>query len=105
MTEPQLSVRSARARDLAHKLARQTRRTIAQIVEEALQDYQAKLLAGEAATPLDRAWALAAADRAGVPAGTTSAHGDLYDDEGHFKSPFIGSASHRQAGSAPAKIQ
>ena len=82
MTEPQFFVRSARARDLAHKLARQTRRTIAQIVEEALQDYQAKLLAGEAATPLDRAWALAAADRAGMPSGVTSAHGDLYDDEG-----------------------
>lgn len=82
MTEPQLSVRSARARALAHKLARQTRRTIARVVEEALEDYQAKLLAGEAATPLERAWAIAAADQAGVPAGTTTDHGDLYDEDG-----------------------
>ena len=82
MTEPQLSVRSARARDLAHKLARQTRRPIARVVEAALEDYQAKLLAGDAETPLDRAWAIAAADRGAVPAGTTSDHGDLYDEDG-----------------------
>ena len=39
MAEPQLSVRSARARDLAHRLARRERRTIADIVERALEDY------------------------------------------------------------------
>jgi hypothetical protein len=39
MAEPQLSVRSARARDLAHKLARRENRTIADIVERALESY------------------------------------------------------------------
>jgi uncharacterized protein (UPF0276 family) len=35
MAEPQLSVRSARARALAHRLARRERRTVADIVERA----------------------------------------------------------------------
>jgi hypothetical protein len=39
MAEPQLSVRSARARDLAHKLARRENRSIAEIVERALESY------------------------------------------------------------------
>lgn len=39
MAEPQLSVRSARARDLAHRLARRENRTIADIVERALEAY------------------------------------------------------------------
>lgn len=39
MAEPQLSVRSARARDLAHTLARRENRTIAEIVERALESY------------------------------------------------------------------
>lgn len=39
MTEPQLSVRSARARELAHRLAKHERRTIAEIVERALEAY------------------------------------------------------------------
>ena len=40
MPEPQLSVRSARARDLAHELARREGRTIAEIVERALEAYR-----------------------------------------------------------------
>ncbi len=40
MAEPQLSVRSARARDLAHRLARRENRTIADIVERALEAYE-----------------------------------------------------------------
>lgn len=40
MSEPQLSVRSARARALAHRLARRERRTIADIVERALEAYE-----------------------------------------------------------------
>lgn len=40
MPEPQLSVRSARARDLAHRLARGERRTLAEIVERALEAYE-----------------------------------------------------------------
>ncbi len=42
MAEPQLSVRSARARDLAHRLARRENRTIADIVERALEAYEVR---------------------------------------------------------------
>jgi hypothetical protein len=37
MAEPQLSVRSAKARDLAHRLARRENRSIADIVERELE--------------------------------------------------------------------
>ncbi|KGE02385.1 MULTISPECIES: type II toxin-antitoxin system VapB family antitoxin [Rhizobium/Agrobacterium group] len=40
MAEPQLSVRSAKARELAHRLARRERRSIADIVERALEAYE-----------------------------------------------------------------
>lgn len=40
MTKPQLSIRSAKARDLAHRLARRERRTVAAIVERALEEYE-----------------------------------------------------------------
>jgi hypothetical protein len=39
MTAPQLSVRSKRARDLAHQLSRREGRPIHAIVEEALSEY------------------------------------------------------------------
>ena len=42
MAEPQLSVRSAKARDLAHRLARRENRTIADVVERALESYEVK---------------------------------------------------------------
>jgi microcystin degradation protein MlrC len=42
MAEPQLSVRSARARDLAHRLARRENRTVADIVERALVAYEVR---------------------------------------------------------------
>ena len=41
MVEPQLSVRSARARELAHRLAKRERRTVAEVVERALEEYSA----------------------------------------------------------------
>ena len=41
MPEPQLSVRSARARDLAHRLAKRERRTVAEVVVRALAEYSA----------------------------------------------------------------
>ena len=41
MAEPQLSVRSAKARELAHRLARHERRSIAEVVERALEAYAA----------------------------------------------------------------
>ncbi len=40
MAEPQLSVRSAKARDIAHRLALREKRTVAQIVERALEQYE-----------------------------------------------------------------
>ena len=40
MAEPQLSVRSAKARDLARRLARREGRSIADIVERALEAYE-----------------------------------------------------------------
>ncbi|HUB14944.1 MAG TPA: hypothetical protein VMB34_23560 [Acetobacteraceae bacterium] len=42
MPEPQLSVRSAKARDLAHRLARRERRSVADIVERALEAYEVR---------------------------------------------------------------
>ena len=40
MAEPQLSVRSAKARDLARRLARREQRSIADVVERALEAYE-----------------------------------------------------------------
>lgn len=40
MAEPQLSVRSSKARDLAHRLAVREKRTIAEVVERALEAYE-----------------------------------------------------------------
>lgn len=42
MAEPQLSVRSARACDLAHRLARRENRSIADVVERALEAYEVR---------------------------------------------------------------
>jgi predicted transcriptional regulator len=39
MAEQQLSIRSTRARNLAHKLAKKEQRTVSQIVERALDAY------------------------------------------------------------------
>lgn len=49
MAEPQLSVRSSRARDLAHRLARRENRTVAEIVERALEVYEAQEMGREPA--------------------------------------------------------
>jgi hypothetical protein len=42
MPQPQLSVRSAKARALAHRLARREKRSIAEIVERALESYEVR---------------------------------------------------------------
>lgn len=42
MAEPQLSVRSAKARDLARRLARRENRSIADVVERALESYEVR---------------------------------------------------------------
>ena len=47
--ERQLSVRSERARDLAHRLAARERRSIAQVVERALDLYARHTLGEESA--------------------------------------------------------
>ncbi|MDE1996367.1 MAG: type II toxin-antitoxin system VapB family antitoxin [Rhizobiaceae bacterium] len=49
MAEPQLSVRSAKARDLAHRLARRENRSIADIVERALEAYEVREAGRESA--------------------------------------------------------
>ena len=49
MAEPQLSVRSAKARDLAHRLARRERRSIADSVERALEAYEIREAGAEPA--------------------------------------------------------
>lgn len=54
MAEPQLSVRSARARDLAHRLARRENRSIADIVERALEAYEVRETSREPAADFYR---------------------------------------------------
>ena len=62
MTAPQLSVRSAKARDLAHELSRRERRPIHAIVEDALVEYARKHPQQSAAAFLKRLKALAVED-------------------------------------------
>lgn len=50
MAEPQLSVRSAKARDLAHRLARRENRSIVDVVERALESYEIRGAACEPAS-------------------------------------------------------
>jgi hypothetical protein len=61
MAEPQLSVRSARARDLAHRLARRENRSIADIVERALEAYETQQTGREPAADFYRRISLQAA--------------------------------------------
>jgi hypothetical protein len=82
MSEPQLSIRSSKARDLAHALARRTGQPINRLVEQALERYDRDLRRQQAQTPMDVLLGLMAEGRSGVPEGTTSAHDDLYDEHG-----------------------
>lgn len=82
MSEPQLSVRSTKARDLAHARSRRTGLPINKLVEQALERYDQELRAQPDKTPADALWDLMAEGRCSVPAGTTSAHDDLYDENG-----------------------
>jgi hypothetical protein len=59
MTSPQLSVRSARARDLAHQLSALEQRPIHAIVEDALTQYAARHPQQSAAAFLKRLKSLA----------------------------------------------
>lgn len=82
MSEPQLSIRSGKAKDLAHALARRTGQPINRLVELALERYDQELREKSAQTPTDALWDLMAEGRRSVPAGTTSSHDDLYDEHG-----------------------
>jgi hypothetical protein len=62
MTSPQLSVRSARARDLAHQLSALEQRPIHAIVEDALTQYAARHPQQSAAAFLKRLKSLAVSD-------------------------------------------
>src|SRR6516162_219719 len=55
MAEPQLSVRSAKARDLARRLARREHRSIADVVERALEAYEIREAGREPASAFLRA--------------------------------------------------
>lgn len=62
MTSPQLSVRSARARDLAHQLSKREQRPIHAIVEDALEQYAVRHPQPSAASFLKRLKSLAVSD-------------------------------------------
>ncbi|MBL0373679.1 type II toxin-antitoxin system VapB family antitoxin [Rhizobium sp. KVB221] len=82
MSEPQLSIRSAKAKELAHALARRTGMPMNRLVEQALEHYDGALRHENNRHPIDAVWELAAEGRRTVPAGATSDHHDLYDDSG-----------------------
>jgi hypothetical protein len=82
MSEPQLSVRSSKARDLAHALARRTGQPINRLVELALERYEKDLRQEQSKSPMDVLLDLMAEGRRSMPAGTTSDHDDLYDEHG-----------------------
>jgi hypothetical protein len=82
MSEPQLSIRSSKARDLAHALSRRTGQPINRLVEIALERYEQDLSDHKVSYPMDAVWELAAEDRRNIPAGTTSNHDEFYDENG-----------------------
>lgn len=82
MSETQLSVRSKKARDLAHAMARRTGQPINKLVEQALERYDLELRQQSARTPIDVLSDLMAEGRRAVPTATTSAHDDFYDEYG-----------------------
>ena len=82
MSEPQLSVRSTKARDLAHALARRTGLPINKLVEQALERYDQELRNDKIRSPMDAVWDLAAEDRRNIASGVTSVHDEFYDENG-----------------------
>ena len=82
MPEPQLSIRSAKARALAQRLARRTGLSMNRLVEQALERFDSELRSGSNAHPIDAVWALAEEGRREAKPGATSAHDDLYDESG-----------------------
>ena len=82
MPEPQLSIRSAKAKAPAQAIARRTGMPMNRLVEQALERLDGDLRAGSRAHPIDAVWELAAEGRPDVKPGATSAHDDLYDAAG-----------------------
>ncbi|MGH6809696.1 MAG: type II toxin-antitoxin system VapB family antitoxin [Ensifer adhaerens] len=82
MSEPQLSIRSAKAKELAHALARRTGMPMNKLVERALERYDNELRQRKSPYPIDAVWDLAATGRRNVPADAASSHDDLYDEHG-----------------------
>ena len=82
MSEPQLSIRSSKARDLAHALSRRTGQPINRLVELALERYDQELRADNTRYPMDAVWDLAAEDLRHIAPGTTSNHDEFYDEHG-----------------------
>ncbi|WP_420960440.1 type II toxin-antitoxin system VapB family antitoxin [Brucella sp. IR073] len=72
MTEPRLSIHSAKAKELAEALARRTGLSLNRLVEQALEHYAIELGEATYRQPIDAAWELAAEGRRHVPAATTS---------------------------------
>ena len=79
MATPQLSVRSAKARDLAYQLARRENCTVADIVERALESYEIRGTGREPASSFYARTAMTDDDdidlEAGVWAGRQVNHG------------------------------
>ena len=80
MATPQLSVRSAKARDLAYQLARRENCTVADIVERALESYEIRGTGREPASSFYARMAMSDNDddidlEAGVRAGRQVNHG------------------------------
>lgn len=82
MSEPQLSIRSGKARDLAHALSRRTGQPINRLVELALERYDQELRGQKTRYPMDAVWDLAAEDLDKIAPGATSNHDEFYDDNG-----------------------
>ena len=87
MPEPQLSVRGADVRDLAHRLSEEEGRSIRAVVTEALRDYEAKKRR-ESEAKADAFWAefdeIAARIRATADPEllANESRDDLYDEDG-----------------------
>ncbi|WP_320200762.1 type II toxin-antitoxin system VapB family antitoxin (plasmid) [Agrobacterium sp. rho-13.3] len=70
------------ARDLAHALACRTGQPLIRLVELALEHYERELCQKPSQTPAQVLWDLMAEGRRRVLHGTTSAHDDVYDENG-----------------------
>lgn len=82
----QLNIRSDEAYEIAHDLARRLNRTVTEVLETALRDYQQRQ-AADALTPEQAAFltdieALSSRAAAAARPGATSDHRDFYNEKG-----------------------